>query len=164
MTNKPKTFYKMKLKTIFAAAALIVALASCGPKAKPVSEQLVGQWTGMDSIAVTVVDSTGNSVVQEIVAPIELEYLADSTFTAVITINDTTSITLGGVATIAEPAVTFTGTMTCVQPMDLNGAMEIIAEPETLVVNFTAVNPEATVTHNGKAKLTRKAAAAAPAK
>ncbi|MEN6619013.1 MAG: hypothetical protein ABFC28_05900 [Rikenellaceae bacterium] len=154
----------MKLKTFFAAAAFIVALASCGPKEQPISEKLVGQWTGMDSIAVTVVDSTGNSVVQELVAPIELEYLADSTFTAVITVNDSTTITVGGVATVADPAVTFTGSMTCVQSMDLSGDMKIIAEPEALVVNFTAVNPEATVTHNGKANLTRKVAAAVPAK
>ena len=49
----------MKLKSIFAAAAFCVALSSCGPKEKPLAEQLVGQWTGMDSITVTTVDSTG---------------------------------------------------------------------------------------------------------
>ena len=117
----------------------------------------------MDSISVTMVDSTGNSVVQEFVAPIELEYLADSTFTATITINDSTVISVGGVATIAEAAVTFTGSMTCTQPMDLTGDMSIVAEPEALVVNFKGVNAEATVNHSGKANLTRKVAEAVPA-
>jgi hypothetical protein len=163
MTNKPKTFYKMKLKTFFAVAAFVVALASCGPKAKPVSEQLVGQWTGMDSIAVTIVDSTGNSVVQEFTAPIELEYLADSTFTATITINDSTVISIGGVATIAEAAVTFAGSMTCAQPMELSGDMMVVADPEALVVNFKAVNAETTVNHVGKANLTRKVVEEVPA-
>lgn len=159
MKNKPKTFYKMKLKTFFAAAACIVALASCGPKEQSISEKLVGQWTGMDSISVTTVDSTGNSVVTDLVAPIELEYLADSTFTATITVNDSTVISVGGVASIAESAVTFTGSMTCAQPMDLSGSMTLNAEPESLAVSFTGVNAEATITHNGKANLTRKAAA-----
>lgn len=164
MKNKPKTFYRMKLKTFFAAAAFIVAITSCGPKEQPIATQLVGQWTGMDSIAITVVDSTGNSVVQELVAPIDLEYLADSTFTATIRINDSTVISVGGVATIAEAAVTFTGSMTCTQPMDLSGDMSIVAEPETLIVNLKGVNAEATATSIGKARLTRKVAEAAPAK
>jgi|GEM_PF-5644313 len=90
----------MKLKTFFAAAAVVAALASCGPKAKPVSEQLVGQWTGLDSVKITVVDSTGNQVEQSFVAPVELDYLADSTFTAIIKVTDSTVITIGGVAAV----------------------------------------------------------------
>lgn len=154
----PKTIIKMKLKTIFAVAASVVALASCGQKVKPVSEQLVGQWTGTDSITVTVVDSTGNQVAQELVAPIDLEYFADSTFTAAIKVNDSTTINVGGVATIAEDVVTFTGSMQCVEPMDLNGSMTFVVEPEALNVTFTAVNAAANTTHSGKANLTRKAA------
>jgi opacity protein-like surface antigen len=148
----------MKLKTFFAVAASVVALASCGQKAKPVSEQLVGQWTGTDSISITVVDSTGNQVAQEFVAPIDFEYFADSTFTGVIKINDSTSINVGGVATIAEDVVTFTGSMQGVEPMDLSGTMTYVADPEGLKVTFTAVNAAANTTHSAKANLTRKAA------
>ncbi len=147
----------MKLKTFFAAAAVVAALASCGPKAKPVSEQLVGQWTGLDSVKITVVDSTGNQVEQTFVAPIEFDYLADSTFTAVIKVTDSTVITIGGVAAVNGEAVTFTGSMACsTETMDLTGDMVVL--PESLTVNFSSVNVAATVNHKGKAILTRKPA------
>jgi hypothetical protein len=154
---KPKTINKMKLKTFFAVAAVTVALVSCGPKAKPVSEQLVGQWTGLDSVKITVVDSTGNQVEQTFVAPIELEYLADSTFSAVIKVTDSTVITVNCAAAVTEEAVTFTGSMACsTETMNLNGDM--LVTPESLTVNFNAVNVASTVTHTGKAILTRKPA------
>lgn len=147
----------MKLRTFFGVAAVVAALASCGPKEKPVSEQLVGQWTGIDSVKITVVDSTGSQVEQTFVAPVEFEYLADSTFTATIKVTDSTVITLGGVAVVNGEAVTFTGSMACPQEtMDLTGDMMIAAE--SLTVNFNAVNAATTVTHKGKAILNRKPA------
>ncbi len=70
----------MKLKTIFAAAALSVALISCGPKQQPLSVQLVGQWTGNDSVTMTVKDSLGVDSTTKFVLPIEINYFEDSTF------------------------------------------------------------------------------------
>jgi hypothetical protein len=153
----------MKVQTILAAAAISVALISCGTKEKPVSEQLVGQWTGVDSITVTVLDSLGTPTTQTIAAPIDLEYIADSTFTAVVKVNDSTNVTLGGIATIAEAAVNFTGSMTCDQTLEVTGNMTL-AGADTLYVNYTGVNAEARITHEGKAMIVRKAVEAAPAK
>lgn len=163
LTNKPKTFYKMKVKSILAVAALSVALVSCGTKEAPVSEQLVGQWTGVDSITVTVLDSLGTPTTTTIAAPIELEYIADSTFTAIVMVNDSTNVTLGGIATIADAAVNFTGSMTCAQTLEVTGNMTL-AGADTLYVNYTGVNAEARMTHEGKAMVVRKAVEAVPAK
>ena len=151
----------MKVKSILAVAALGVALVSCGTKEAPVSEQLVGQWSGVDSITVTVIDSTGAAQETKMAAPIELEYLADSTFTAVIMVNDSTNVTVGGIATVADAAVNFTGSMTCAQTLELSGNMTVASD--TLYVNYTGVNAEAGITHNGVAKVIRKAVEAAPA-
>ena len=151
----------MKVKSILAVAALGVALVSCGTKEAPVSEQLVGQWSGVDSITVTVLDSTGTPSTQTFAAPIELEYLADSTFTAVIMVNDSTNVTVGGIATVADAAVNFTGSMTCAQTLELSGNMTVASD--TLYVNYTGVNAEAGITHEGKAMVIRKAVEAAPA-
>lgn len=163
LTNKPKTFYKMKVKSILAVAAMSVALVSCGTKEAPVSEQLVGQWTGVDSITVTVLDSLGTPTTTTIAAPIELEYIADSTFTAIVMVNDSTNVTLGGIATIADAAVNFTGSMTCAQTLEVTGNMTL-AGADTLYVNYTGVNAEARMTHEGKAMVVRKAVEAVPAK
>ncbi len=147
----------MKLKSVFAAAAFCVALCSCGPKEQPLSEQLVGQWTGMDSIIVTAADSTGAPVVSNFVLPIGLEYLSDSTFTAVITVNDSTSIKVEGIANVQEAQVNFAGTMACPErTMDLSGSMSF-AGVDTLTVLFNASNAEQVVSHSGKAILIRKA-------
>lgn len=162
LTNKPKTFYKMKVKSILAVAALSVALVSCGTKEAPVSEQLVGQWTGVDSITVTVLDSLGTPTTTTIAAPIELEYIADSTFTAIVMVNDSTNVTLGGIATIADAAVNFTGSMTCAQTLEVTGNMTL-AGADTLYVNYTGVNAEARMTHEGKAMVVRKVVEAVPA-
>jgi hypothetical protein len=151
----------MKVKSILAVAALSVALVSCGPKEAPVSEQLVGQWTGMDAITVTVLDSTGTPSTQAFEAPIEFEYLTDSTFTAVVMVNDSTNVSLGAVATVADALVNFTGTMTCAQTLEVSGTMTFQGK-DTLVVNYTGVNTEAGITHEGKAVVVRKAVEVAP--
>lgn len=152
----------MKVKSILAVAAMSVALVSCGTKEAPVSEQLVGQWTGVDSITVTVLDSLGTPTTTTIAAPIELEYIADSTFTAIVMVNDSTNVTLGGIATIADAAVNFTGSMTCAQTLEVTGNMTL-AGADTLYVNYTGVNAEARMTHEGKAMIVRKAVEAVPA-
>ena len=151
----------MKVKSFFAIAALSVALVSCGTKEAPVSEQLVGQWTGMDAITVTVLDSTGTPMTQTMEAPIELEYLADSTFTAVVMVNDSTNVALGAVATIANALVNFTGSMTCAQTLEVSGTLTLQGK-DTLVLNYTGVNTEAGITHEGKALVVRKVVEAAP--
>ncbi|OJV21513.1 MAG: hypothetical protein BGO30_02105 [Bacteroidetes bacterium 41-46] len=146
----------MKVKSFFALAALSVALVSCGTKEVPVSEQLVGQWTGMDAITVTVLDSTGAPVTQTMEAPVEFEYLADSTFTAIVMVNDSTNVTLGAVATVADALVNFTGTMNCAQTLEVSGNI-VLQGADTLVINYTGVNTEAGITHEGKALVVRKA-------
>jgi hypothetical protein len=146
----------MKVKSFFALAALSVALVSCGTKEAPVSEQLVGEWTGMDAITVTVLDSTGTPATQMMEAPIEIQYLSDSTFTAVVMVNDSTNVTLGAVATVADALVNFAGTMNCAKTLEVSGNITLQGA-DTLVINYTGVNTEAGLTHEGKAVVVRKA-------
>ena len=126
----------MKVKSFFAIAALSVALVSCGTKEAPVSEQLVGQWTGMDAITVTVLDSTGTPMTQTMEAPIELEYLADSTFTAVVKVNDSTNVALGAVATVLPVPVStapVSALITKISPLVIvSKLVPVFAPPPTL--------------------------------
>ncbi len=148
-----KHLYKMKLKSIFAAAALSVALISCGPKAKPLSEQLVGQWTGVDSVQLTVKDSLGVDSTTNFTLPIEFNYFEDSTFTAVLKVNDSTSVSFGGVATVKDSSATFTTSVACgTMTFAVEGTLSIAND--VLTVNCNGVAEGAT--RVGKATLTRK--------
>ena len=145
----------MKLKTIFAAAALSVALISCGPKQQPLSEQLVGQWTGNDSITLTVKDSAGVDSTTSMTLPIELNYSgADSTFSAVLTVNDTTSVNFTGVVTFADSVANFTSdNFVCGgTTFNLSGTMKVANDVLQVVYNGVADGK----TRDGKATLTRK--------
>ncbi len=158
-----KHLYKMKLKSIFAAAALSVALISCGPKQLPLSQQLVGQWQGVDSVKVTMTDSTGVDSTTSFTLPIELSYFEDSTFTAVLKVNDTTSVTFGGVATVTDSSAAFTTSVACgTTTFAVEGTFAVAEDVLTVVCNGVAEGK----TRVGKATLTRKveeAPAAAPA-
>ena len=145
----------MKFKSLFAFLALAAAVVSCGKKEAAVSEKLVGNWTGTNNIAITITDSTGNTVIQELSAPIDFEYLADSTFTAVITINESITFKFGGIAEITDSIVKLTGTYTANSVMDMTGDL-VYNEDKTIAINYRAQNPEANVIFNGNATVSPK--------
>lgn len=153
----------MKLKSIFAAAALSVALISCGPKVQPLSEQLVGQWTGVDSVTLTVKDSLGVDSTTAFTLPIEFSYFEDSTFTAVLKVNDTTSVSFGGVVAVSDSSATFTTNVACgATTFQVEGSLAVANDVLTISCNGVAEG----ATRVGKATLTRKVEeqpAAAPA-
>lgn len=145
----------MKFKSLFAFLALAASVVSCGKKEATVSEKLVGNWTGTNNIAITITDSTGNTVIQELSAPIDFEYLADSTFTAVITINESITFKFGGIAEITDSIVKFTGTYTANSVMEMTGDM-VYNEDKTIAINYRAQNPEANVIFNGNSIVSPK--------
>ena len=146
---------KMKLRTFIAAVAVVSAIASCNPKEVSLQEQMTGNWSGIDSIEITVNDTLGNTVIQSINAPIEFEYLADSTFTAKIAVTDTIILNIGGVATVSDSLVTFSGKLDCHSVMDITGTLELNAD-KSLVFSYMGQNADALTRHKGKAVLTRK--------
>ncbi|MDO9679563.1 MAG: hypothetical protein Q8S23_08125 [Bacteroidales bacterium] len=145
----------MKFKSLFAFLALAATVVSCGKKEASVSENLVGNWTGTNNIEITITDSTGNTVIQEISAPIDFEYLADSTFTAVITINESITFKFGGVAQVTDSIVKMSGTYTANSLMDMTGDL-VYNEDKTIAINYRAQNPEANVIISGKSTVSPK--------
>ena len=111
----------MKLKNLIAVFAVGAAIASCGTKKENMAEKLAGAWSGSNTIEITMTDSTGNTIIQQLVAPMDIEYAADSTFTALITINDTTLIKMGGVVNYTDSLISMSGTMATTTTMDIAG-------------------------------------------
>lgn len=130
----------MKLRQLVAIVVAIAAIASCTQKKATLSEQLTGKWSGTDSVELTMIDSLSNTVIQEFGAPIEIEYLADSTFTAVVTISEGQVIKMGGVASFRDSVALLKGTLSGIVMMDLNGQMSL-NQDATMNFKYTAENP-----------------------
>lgn len=143
----------MKLRQLISVVAIIVAVASCTPK-QTLSEQLTGTWRGTNNIELTMIDSVGNTVIQEFSAPIEIEYLADSTFTSIITINEGNIIKMGGIATFLDTTAVVTGSLSYMSIMDISGQMSINAN-QTLNFKYTAESPAEGLVHRGVVTATR---------
>ena len=148
----------MKNKSFFAIAILmIIAVASCGPKKKTVAEQLVGIWTGIDTIQIATVDTTGSVNVETIAVPIAIEYFADTTLSEKVSYNDTTTANISAVVIIGEPYVTYSGIMNINDAkQDIKGELYYRETPETLTMDFYSRNPVNGAEHKGKAVLTRQ--------
>ncbi len=146
----------MKLKSLIAVFAVVAAIASCGTKKVNISDKLTGAWSGSNTIEITMTDSTGNTIIQQLVAPMDIEYAADSTFTAVITINDTTLIKMGGVVNYTDSLISMTGTMATTTAMDIKGEVKL-NEDETIAIIYNGTTPEVNVSHKGTVTATRKA-------
>jgi outer membrane lipoprotein-sorting protein len=153
--NPNKKNNQMKVKSLIAIIALVVAIASCGTKKDNISEKLKGAWSGSNTIEITMTDSTGNTIIQQLVAPMEIEYAADSTFTAVITINDTTHIKLGGVVGYTDTLISMTGTMATHTNMDITGVV-ILNDDATISLTYTGTAPDVNVSHKGIVTAVRK--------
>lgn len=127
----------MKLKTIFAAAALSAAIFSCGPKEQPLAEKLVGQWTGVDSVTMTISDSVKGDSTFTFAVPVEVNYFEDSTFTAVLKVNDSTQVSFGGVVTITDTTgATFTTSLVCGETtFEVTGAFAFEGETAVLTTS-----------------------------
>ncbi len=145
----------MKFKSLLAIFAIAATIVACGKKEKSVSEKFIGNWNGTDNIEITITDSTGNTVIQMLTAPIDFEYLADSTFTASITINESITFKFGGVAEITDSIVKMSGTYTANSIMDMTGELAL-NEDNSLSIKYFAQNPEANVIFKGTATVTPK--------
>ncbi len=146
----------MKVKSLIAVIALVVAIASCGTNKDNILEKLKGAWSGSNTIEITMTDSTGNTIIQQLVAPMEIEYAADSTFTAVITINDTTLIKMGGVVSYTDTLISMTGTMATHTNMDITGEV-IFSDDATISLTYNGTAPDVNVSHKGFVTAVRKA-------
>jgi len=138
----------MKLRHLVAIIVVIAAVASCTQKKATLSEQLTGNWSGTDTIELTMVDSTGNTVIQKFSAPIEIEYLADSTFTAIITISETNLVKMGGTATFTDSTALISGSLSCQKVMDITGEMSI-NEDKSMKFTYIAEDTTEGLTHRG---------------
>ncbi|PKO98627.1 MAG: hypothetical protein CVU13_09345 [Bacteroidetes bacterium HGW-Bacteroidetes-8] len=145
----------MKIKSLIAVFAIVMAVASCGTKERSLSERLSGVWSGSNTIEITMTDSVGSVVIQQLSAPIEIEYLSDSTFTAVISINDTIQIKMGGIANVTDTLATLSGSMAAKTNMDIVGEMKINAD-ESLAFTYTGTSSEVNVIHKGTVTAVRK--------
>jgi len=145
----------MKLKNLIAVFAVGAAIASCGTKKENMAEKLAGAWSGSNTIEITMTDSTGNTIIQQLVAPMDIEYAADSTFTALITINDTTLIKMGGVVNYTDSLISMSGTMATTTTMDIAGEVKM-NEDETIAITYKGTTPEVNVSHKGTVTATRK--------
>ncbi len=145
----------MKFKSLIVLITVVAAVVSCATGERPVSEKLTGVWSGSNAIEITMIDSSGNTVIQELSAPIEIEYNSDSTFTAVITINDTTLVNMGGVATVVDSLVSVTGSMSCAKIFDIAGDIKLNSDG-TLLFSYTGTSPEVNVVHKGSSVAVKK--------
>lgn len=144
----------MKLRHLMAVIALIVAIASCSQKKASLSEQLTGKWSGTNSVELTIVDSSGNTVIQVFDAPTEIEYLADSTFTAVVTVNENNIIKIGGEATFTDSTALLIGSLSWHNVMAITGSMKL-NEEKVMNLNYITENPAEGVVHKGRVLATR---------
>lgn len=145
----------MKFKSLLAFFALAATVVSCGTKEASLSKKFEGNWTGTNNLEITITDSTGSTVSQEISSPIDFEYLADSTFTAVIPITESIIFKLGGVAEVTDSIVKITGTLTANSVLEMTGELTY-NEDKSLGITFTAQNPDANIIHKGRATVNQK--------
>lgn len=149
----------MKNKSFIALAVLmIIAVASCSQK-KSVAEQLVGVWSGIDSIQIATVDSTGSVNFETIAVPVAIEYFADTTITGKVSYNDSTTANISAVVIIGEPYISYSGIMNINdKKQDIRGELVYQENPENLTMEFFSKNPVTGAEHKGKAVLTKQSA------
>ncbi|MEG0518588.1 MAG: hypothetical protein RR555_06945 [Bacteroidales bacterium] len=152
----------MKNKSFIALAVLmIIAVASCSHK-QSVSEQLVGVWSGIDSIQIATIDSTGSVNFETIAVPVAIEYFADTTMTGKVSYNDSTTANISAVVIIGEPYISYSGIMNINdKKQDIKGELVYQENPESLTMEFFSKNPVTGAEHKGKAVLNRQAATTA---
>lgn len=149
----------MKNKSFIALAVLmIIAVASCSQK-KSVAEQLVGVWSGIDSIQIATVDSTGSVNFETIAVPVAIEYFADTTMTGKVSYNDSTTANISAVVIIGEPYISYSGIMNINdKKQDIRGELVYQENPENLTMEFFSKNPVTGAEHKGKAVLSKQSA------
>jgi hypothetical protein len=100
----------MKIKSFLSIAVIIIlAIVSCGQSKKTVAEQLVGVWTGIDTIQIASIDSNGAFSIETIAVPIAIEYFADTTLSGKVSYNDSTMANISAVVIVGEPYITYSG-------------------------------------------------------
>lgn len=148
----------MKRNSFLAVAVVMIfAIASCGrPEKKNVAERLVGVWTGIDTIRIAALDTTGTLHVETIAVPVAIEYFADTTLSGKVSYDDTTTARISAVVLVGEPYMTYSGMMHLNGVrQDVKGELRYQETPETLTMNFYTRNPFNGSEHTGRAVLTR---------
>lgn len=147
----------MKNKSFLALALLVVvAFATCSGNKKTVAEQLVGVWTGVDTIQIATVDTTGAINIETIAVPIAIEYFADTTMAGKVSYNDSTKAEISAVVIVGEPYISYSGIMNINDAKQgINGELVYNDTPESLIMEFFSKNPTTGAEHTGKATLTR---------
>lgn len=133
----------MKNKFFFALALMaIVAFAACSSHKKSVTEQLVGVWTGVDTIQIATIDSTGSINIETIAVPIAIEYFADTTMAGKVSYNDSTKAEISAVVIVGEPYISYSGIMNINDSKQgINGELVYNDSPESLTMEFFSKNP-----------------------
>lgn len=144
----------MKIRQLIAVIVVVAAVASCISK-KTLSDKLVGKWNGTNNIELTMIDSLGNTVIQAFSAPIEIEYLSDSTFTANVMLDETVIMRIGGIATFADTTAKIEGSINYKTTADFVGQMSI-SEDKILNLKYSAENPSEGLLHKGEVTATRE--------
>ena len=150
----------MKTKS-FLLIALVAAfsMASCGSRDKSVTEELVGVWTGIDTIQIATMDTLGNISVETIAVPVAIEYFADTTMSGKVSYNDSTTANISAVVIVGEPYISYSGIMEINDArQNVNGELVYNETPESLTMEFFSKNPATGQEHSGKALLTKKTA------
>jgi hypothetical protein len=150
----------MKNKFLFAIALIMgLAIASCGEKKTDIAQKLVGVWSGIDSIQIASIDSTGSVNIETIAVPVAIEYFADTTLSGKVSYNDSTTANISAVVIIGEPYISYSGIMNINDAkQNINGELVYNENPESLTMEFFSKNPATGAEHKGKAVLSKKTA------
>ncbi len=148
----------MKYKSLLAAVVtVIIAVTSCGTKQKNINEQLVGLWSGVDTIQIAAMDTLGNISVETIMVPVVVEYFADTTINGKVHYNDSTAAEIDAVVFVGDPYISYSGVMAINdKQQNVRGELFYNENPESLTMEFFSQDPETGAQHSGKGVLTRK--------
>ncbi len=144
---------------IFFAAAIIMAIAavSCGTK-KDTHQQLIGLWTGIDTIQITTVDTSGSITVETIAVPVAIEYFADTTMNGKVKYNDSTVADIEAVVFVGDPYVSYSGVMEINDAkQQIEGELFYQENPQSLSMEFFSKDPVTGAEHKGSGLLKKQA-------
>ncbi len=149
----------MKYKSFLAAVIIgIIAVASCGTRKTDTHQQLIGLWTGIDTIQITSVDTSGAITVETITVPVAIEYFADTTMNGKMKYNDTTMANINAVVFVGDPYVSYSGVMEIDDAkQQIQGELFYQENPESLTMEFFSKDPATGTEHKGSGVLKKQA-------
>ena len=148
----------MKYRTFLAAAIImIIAAVSCGTDKTDTHKQLIGLWSGIDTIQITTIDTSGAINVETIAVPVAIEYFADTTMKGKVRYNDTTAADIDAVVFVGDPYISYSGVMEVNDAkQQIQGKLFYQEDPETLSMEFFSKNPVTGAEHKGTGTLVKQ--------